>query len=150
MCFSGCEFVSLRGRQRRGVAQSCVPFWMCQLASGPICVGHSLLDQHFSQRDRERKLYSRVMRFTRARRMVRATCFSLCSTASFFFFSPAVVSHFLCFSAIVFVLTVFLFPTHVPPFYSTSPALVCIAHHFTKSSACHEIRSLSLFFFNST
>lgn len=28
---------------------------MCQLASGPVCVGHRLLDQHFAQRDRERE-----------------------------------------------------------------------------------------------
>lgn len=54
--------------------RSTVPFWKCQLASGPICVGHSLLDQHFAQRDREKKLYFRVMRLMKGH---RATCWSL-------------------------------------------------------------------------
>lgn len=60
---------------------------MCQLASEPIYLGHSLLDQHFAQRDREKEVYSQVVRHLMRGHMEQELyggVSSLCSTCYVF------------------------------------------------------------------
>lgn len=92
----GCEFVSLRGRQRRGVAQSCVPFWMCQLAS-VLCRTQPAGSAFYSKRQRERKLYSWVIRPMRAAGWWELRVFPIVLLLHFlFFFSCVTFPLFFC------------------------------------------------------
>ena len=60
---------------------------MCQLASGPVCVGHWLLDQHFAQRDGERE--NSIVGLLRATwRGGGGTCRSLFPLCYLYFFFP--------------------------------------------------------------
>lgn len=119
---------------------------MCQLASGPVCVGHRLLDQHFAQRDgeRERKLYCRASQgHMELGGGTSRSLFPLCYLYLFFLFPPLIVLDFLWLLATLsrfFALT-------PPPLQSAllqSPAAVRIPH---QSFSRREIRSFGNYFF---